>query len=77
MPGRRRQIVAGEHRLANSAEMAEPLDDAVERELRDLGARVLDQHKTRFCRADLGDGSGDRRRQILAARYGKLRLGGM
>ena len=35
--------------------MPEPLDDAVERELRDLGTAVLDQHEARFGTADLGD----------------------
>ena len=67
LPRRRRQIVARQHGFADGGEMAVALDDAVERERRDLGLRVLDQHQAGLGRPDLGDGGGDRARQPGAA----------
>ena len=74
LPGRRRQIVARQHGFADGGEMAEAGDDAVERERRDLGLHVLDQHQTGLGRADLGDGGGDGARQRGAVGDRGLRL---
>ncbi len=43
--------------------MAEPLDNAVEREQRDFGARIFEQRKTRLRGADFRDRGGNRARQ--------------
>ncbi len=74
LPGRRRQVVAHEHGLANGGEMAEAGDDAVERERHDLGERVLDQDETGLGRTDLGDGGGHRARKLRAVGDRGLRL---
>ena len=70
---RRRQILACEQRLADRAEMSEALDEAVERERRDLGARVLDHHQAGLRRADLGDGGRHRGSESPTVRDRELR----
>ena len=53
--------------------MAETRDNAVERDGRDFGRGVLDQHQGGFRRSDLGDRGGHRARQLPPARNGGLR----
>ena len=48
--------------------MAETLDDAVDRERRQVGAIIFDQQQAGLRTADLGDRSGDRARQAGATR---------
>jgi hypothetical protein len=74
LPGRRRQVVAGEHRFAHGGEMAEAGDDPIERERRDLGLGILDQHQAGLGRSHLGDRSRDGARQRRAVGDGGLRL---
>jgi hypothetical protein len=71
---RRGQIVAGQHRFANGAEMTEALHDPVERERRNLGARVLDENQAGLGRADFRDRRRYGARQRHATRNGELRL---
>jgi hypothetical protein len=73
LASRRRHIVADEHGLADGGEMAEALDDAVERERHDLGARILDQHETGLGRSDLSNGGGDRAWKLRSVGDGGLR----
>jgi hypothetical protein len=53
--------------------MTEALHDPVERERRNLGARVLDENQAGLGRSDFRDGGGYGGRQQGAARNSKLR----
>ncbi len=55
--------------------MAEPLDDAVDREHRDIGVVVFQERKAGLGRADFGNGGGERARQHDAAGDRDLGIG--
>ena len=75
LPRRGRQIVAQQERLADRGKMAEPLDDAVDRERRNVGGGILHQHQAGFRRAHFGDRRGDGARQRGAAGDRRLHRG--
>ena len=52
--------------------MAEPLDDAVDRERRDIGVGIFQERETGLRGADFGDRRGQRARQHGAASDGRL-----
>ncbi len=56
--------------------MTEALDDAVDRERRDIGAGIFHQQQAGFRRADFGDRRGDGARQRGAAGDRRLHGGG-
>ena len=68
-PGRGRQFVALEQLLADRGDVAEALDDAIERDLRQLGVRILEQARqastepTSAIAAQIGVGSCERAAQ--------------
>ena len=66
------QVVARQQRLADRSEMSEALNDAIKRERRNLGARILDQDQTRLRRTDFRDRGGHRRRKAATVGDGKL-----
>ena len=68
LPRRGRKILAHQQRLADGREMAEALDDAVDRKRRHVGAVIFDQQQAGLRAADLGDRGGDGARQAGAAR---------
>ena len=49
--------------LADRRQMAEALDDAVDRERRDIGVGIFQQREAGLRRSDFGDGGGHRARQ--------------
>ena len=63
MACRRRHVIADQHGLADGWQMAKARDDAVEREWRNLGLWVFDQHKAGFGDSDFGDRSRHRARK--------------
>ena len=54
--------------------MAEALDDAVDREQRDIGVGIFQQREAGLRRADFGNGRGERARQQRAAGDRDLRV---
>ena len=63
LPRRGGNVLAHQERLADRGEMTEALDDAVERERRDVGAGIFQQQQAGFRRADFGDRRGNGARQ--------------
>ena len=73
LAGRHRQIGARQHRFADSRQMAEALDDAVDGERRDVGVGIFQKREAGLRASHFGDGSGERARQHGAAGDGGLR----
>ena len=48
--------------------MAEPFDDAIDRQRREIGIAAFDQHQAGFCRTHFSDRRSDRTRQSGPAR---------
>ena len=63
---RRRDVVTRQQKVADHGKVPITLDDAIERERRDFGIVVFQQHETGFGASDFGDGGRDRSRQRLA-----------
>jgi predicted metal-dependent hydrolase len=62
LAGRRRQVIALQHRLPHGPEMTMTRHDAVERQRCDRGTWIFDQREAGLGTADFGNGSGDRTR---------------